>query len=71
MKNDFSGRETRFLVFFEKNRRDWHDTCMLVSGSGVNRSMTTKAANRHPAGARGGSHRASEVGALHLEGDSS
>ena len=28
MKNNVSGRETRFFVFLEKNRRDWHDTCM-------------------------------------------
>jgi hypothetical protein len=50
MKNNVSGRETRFFVFFEKNRRDWHDTCTVPSGSGVNRFTTTKAANRHPAG---------------------
>ena len=28
MKNNVSGRETRFFVFLEKKRRDWHDTCM-------------------------------------------
>ena len=60
-----------FFVFFEKKRRDWHDTCMFLSGSGVNRSATTKAANRRPAGSRGGSRRALEVGALHCEGDNS
>ena len=39
----------------------------VLSSSGVNRSTTTKAANRHPAGSQGGSRRAFEAGALHLK----